>query len=172
MSTYKAVRALQQETSLNQTGVCGIETWAALEKVIDRAPSTTRGMSRSPTRGVEAAQTPAAPAESLSRRLKEIRAWSFALSLLAVLFVAGYIFALTNPTGNTPLWMPLIFAALAFVTGIALFLAARAQPGWNLEGGAAAPGRTATRSAGPASLAATGGFVPDEEEPVRFGTNI
>lgn len=171
MSTYKAVRALQQETSLNQTGVCGLETWAALEKVIDRGPAATRGMSRSPTPAGRHADDAAARPDSLSRRLREIRAWSIALALLSVAFVTGYIFALTNPTGNTPLWMPLIFAALAFVTGLALFLAARVQPGWGIEGSAVAPGRAATRSAGRAA-AATGGFVPDEDEPVRFGTNI
>lgn len=172
MSTYKAVRALQQETSLNQTGVCGIETWAALEKIIDRGPSATRGMSRSPTPADNRAEAPASRPDSLSRRLREIRAWSIALSLLAVAFVVTYIFALTNATGNTPLWMPLIFAALAFVTGLALFLAARVQPGWNLEGGTAGPSRAATRSGGSAAAAAPGGFLPGEEEPTRFGTNI
>lgn len=172
MSTYKAVRALQQETSLNQTGVCGLETWAALEKVIDRGPSATRGMSRSPSAGANRSEAAATPPDSLSRRLREIRAWSIALSLLSVAFVTGYIFALTSATGNTPLWMPLIFAALTFVTGLALFLAARIQPGWNLEGGAAAPGSAATRGATRGAAAAPGGFVPDEEEPVRFGTNI
>ena len=172
MSTYKAVRALQQETSLNQTGVCGIETWAALEKIIDRGPSATRGMSRSPTPADNRAEAPASRPDSLSRRLREIRAWSIALSMLAVAFVVTYIFALTNATGNTPLWMPLIFAALAFVTGLALFLAARVQPGWNLEGGTAGPSRAATRSGGSAAAAAPGGFLPGEEEPTRFGTNI
>ena len=171
MSTYKAVRALQQETSLNQTGVCGMETWAALEKVIDRGPSATRGMTRSPTHSGEAAQVPAARQDSLTRRLREIRAWSIALALLAVGFVATYIYALTNPTGNTPLWMPLIFAALAFVTGLATFLAARVQPGWDVEGGTAGPTRGATRSAGP-SAPASNGFVPGEEEPTRLGTNL
>lgn len=172
MSTYKAVRALQQETSLNQTGVCGLETWAALEKVIDRGPAATRGMSRSPSAGANRSGAAAAPPDSLSRRLREIRAWSIALSMLSVAFVATYIFALTSATGNTPLWMPLIFAALTFVTGLALFLAGRIQPGWNLEGGAATPGRAATRGGAPGSAAAPGGFVPGEEEPVRFGTNI
>lgn len=171
MSTYKAVRALQQETSLNQTGVCGIETWAALEKVIDRGPSATRSMTRSPSRGGDAAQVPATRPDAVLRRFREIRAWSIALALLAVGFVATYIYALTNPTGNTPLWMPLIFAALAFVSGLAMFLAARIQPGWNVEDGAATPTRGMTRSPGQGA-AAPDGFVPGEEEPVRLGTNL
>jgi putative chitinase len=171
-STYKAVRVLQEGSGLNPTGVVGNDTWTALEKALDRGPSATR--SRAPSRGPGGAEASPQPRrDPLASRLKEIRAWSIALALLAVAFVAGYIFALTNPTGNTPLWMPLVFSGMVFVTGLAMWLAARVQPGWNLDTPATPPTRAATRSAGGEAMGeASGSFVPDEEEPVRMGTNI
>jgi predicted chitinase/peptidoglycan hydrolase-like protein with peptidoglycan-binding domain len=176
-STYKAVRLLQEESGLNQTGVVGTDTWSALEKAIDRGVATrsaggaTRSRSPGPGSGGTDHTTPQRR-DPVAARLREIRAWSAALAMLAVAFVALYIYALTHPTGNTPLWMPLVFSGMVFVSGLALWLASRPQPGWPVEGAPPGPGKAVTRSAGPAS--ATGaprGFLPDEEEPVRQGTN-
>jgi predicted chitinase len=169
-STYKAVRALQEDCGLNQTGVCGNDTWAALEKTIDRGGLTrsapTRGTSRSPSHapGTEAETS---QRDAVASRLKEIRAWSIALTILAVAFVAGYIYALTHSTGNTPLWMPLVFSGMVFVTGLALWLAARPQPSWNVPDKPSA----VTRSA-PTRQETPSGFIPGDEEPVRMGTNL
>ena len=166
-STYKAVRALQADQGLNQTGVVGTETWTALEKALERGAGT-RGATRS-RGGSDGAMS--AQGDPVAGRLKEIRAWSIALALLAVAFVAGYVFALINPTGNTPLVMPLVFAGMVFVTGLAMWLAARVQTGGT--GSAGAGTRAGTRSAGArGSGGTTSSFVPDEEEPVRFGTNV
>ncbi len=172
LATYKAVRSLQQEAGLNPTGVVGTDTWTALEKAIDRGGSSGGGTtrSRSPSAGGGSSSTPAMR-DAGDSRLKEIRAWSVALALLAIAFVGTYIYALTHPTGNTPLWMPLIFAGMVFVTGLAMWLAAKPQPNWNVGTGG---GSAATRSRGPAGAATADSefsFIPGEEEPVRLGVN-
>lgn len=170
-STYRAVCALQSKSGLNPTGVVGNETWAALEKSLEQGETTrsmTRGVTRSPTR--EGAPSAAAPSGAITSRLREIRAWSIALSLLAVSFVGAYIYALTHATGNTPLWMPLVFSGMVFVTGLAMWLAARLPATPSAESGSAVT-RSPARSAGGSDEQPSAGFIPDEEEPVRLGTN-
>jgi len=173
LSTYKAVRALQAGAGVPQTGIVGIETWTALDDALGQGSlSGSGGLTRGKTRSPGA--SPSRPVHPLASRLKEIRAWSVALIVLAVAFVALYIYALTSATGNTPLWMPLVFSGLVFVSGLALWLAARPQPGW-LTGAPTSgpPPRATSRSAGSAaSTSAPYGFIPDEPEPVRQGTNI
>ncbi len=175
LSTYKAVRALQEDAGLNQTGVVGTDTWAALEKTLDRGglsrgTATRGGGARTPTRGGDDGAA-GAQRDAVASRLKEIRGWAIAITVLAIAFVGSYIYALTHPTGNTPLWMPLVFSGLVFVSGLALWLAARPQPGWNVPDGKSG-GAATSRSAPSRHERAPGAFIPGEEEPVRMGTNI
>ncbi len=172
-STYKAVCSLQEQCGISPTGVVGNETWAALEKSLEGAGGVTRSAGRGASRSPGTASGPQASRDQLDGSLKEIRTWSIALSLLAVAFVATYIYALTHATGNTPLWMPLVFSGMVFVTGLAMWLAARLDPGGKTGGGSGGAPRGSTRSGGRAlQSTSSSGFVPGEEEPVRLGINI
>ena len=158
-STYKAVRILQAESGLAETGVTDPETWSALEHAVERGLAS-RG------RGSAGNQDKTANPKRnvVARRLGEVRFWAITLSILALAYVVSHIFLLTHPTGNVVLWLPMLFAGVVFVAGMALWLAARPQPHWQV----ATPRgtvRTMVRRA-PSS------FISGEEEPVRQGINM
>ncbi len=165
-ATYAAVRRLQEEAGADLTGVVTPHTWALIEKSLDAAADGPRA----PVRRVGKAANPAR--SPIAVRMKEIRAWSVALTLLAVGFVASYIYALTHATGNTPLWMPLVFAGMVFVTGLAMLLASQMKSDVDAEGKPDSAKGGSAQGAGGVMVDATHGFVPGEEEPVRLGVNI
>jgi hypothetical protein len=161
LATSGAVRRLQEHAGVAQTGSVTPDTWLLLEEALDAkvggkwvAPRGRR-LDNAPVRNL------------IASRMKEIRAWSVALSLLAVVFVATYIYALTHSTGNTPLWMPLVFAGMVFVTGLAMLLAAHTKS----EVGAHDAGK-GKRGGGAAGQGETQGFLPGEAEPIRVRVNI
>ena len=157
--TYEAVRVLQAETGLPETGVVGPETWGVLDKAVERG-LVTRG--KGAVHEADAASQPSR--NPLSRRFAELRFWSVGLAILALLYIVGHMFLLTHPTGNAVLWTPMLFGAAVFVAGLALWLAARPHPHWQV------PSRrpvTRTLSRGRPTT-----FLAGDEEPVRIGTNL
>ena len=158
--TYKAVRILQAESGLPETGIMGPETWSALEHAAERG-LTTRG------RGTSGAEPDAKPKRHVvARRLAEIRFWAIMLSVVALAYVVTHIFLLTHPTGNgnAVLWLPMLFSGAVFVAGMALWLAARPQPHWQVPTPRGTVRTMARR--GPSS------YISGEEEPVRHGINL
>ncbi len=165
-TTFAAVRRLQGEAGVALTGVVTPDTWALIDKALEataegtRAPSQRRGGVGLPAR------------KPISGRLKEIRAWSVALSLLAVGFVASYIYALTHSTGNTPLWMPLVFAGMVFVTGLAMLLAVHMKSDVDGDGQPSPPRGGSVQGGRGGQAGEVHGGVPGEDEPARLGVNI
>ncbi|MGE3712669.1 MAG: peptidoglycan-binding protein, partial [Hyphomicrobiaceae bacterium] len=168
-ATYTAVRSLQQQMGVAPSGIVGAETWGVLEKALERGGMPGRAATRSqPEMSGAAEQSPVR--EAVVRRLREIRAWSIVLPPLAAAFVVAYIFLLINPTGNAAIWLPLLFSGVVFVAGLALWLAARPEPHWQLT----EPSRSRlpqTRSSEPVERS-PGAFVLGEDEPVRYGLNL
>ena len=69
-------------------------------------------------------------------------------------------------------WMPLIFAGMVFVTGLAMWLAAKPQPNWNVDAGGGATTRSRSVPAPMQNPERALSFLPDEDEPVRLGVNM
>ena len=156
--TYRAVRVLQAESGMPETGIAGPETWSALDKAV-HGGLTTRGRGTA----TEEDATGNVRRNPLARRLAEIRFWSIALSIIALLYIVTHIFMRTHPSGVIQ-WLPMLFAAAVFIAGMALWLAARPQPQWHVPH---ARGVTHTKPRrGPAA------FYAGEEEPVRLGINM
>jgi predicted chitinase/peptidoglycan hydrolase-like protein with peptidoglycan-binding domain len=167
-STYTAVRSLQQQLGLAPSGVVGADTWGVLEKALESGGLPGRAATRSMPDSRTGDESPVR--EAVVGRLREMRAWSITLSLLAAAFVAGYIFLLINPTGNAAIWLPLLFSGVVFVAGLALWLAGRVQPEWQLtESSRSRSGQVRSPTAVEHS---TGAFVLGEDEPVRYGVNV
>jgi predicted chitinase/peptidoglycan hydrolase-like protein with peptidoglycan-binding domain len=165
-ATLGAVRRLQQDAGVSQTGVMTRDTWGLLEKALDEAATGTQ------VAGAVRGHSALPAGEAFDGRLREIRAWSGALSLLAVAFVGTYIYALTHAAGNTALWMPLVFAGLVFVSGVAVLLAASIGRGSARRD--AAGGKKGDTGSGKRAVrrGETQGFLPGEAEPIRLRVNI
>ncbi|MGE0627743.1 MAG: peptidoglycan-binding protein [Hyphomicrobiaceae bacterium] len=164
-STYRAVCVLQQNNGAEATGVVGAETWGLMEKALQRGPvaSAVKRGQVARQQGREAKRDP------ILRRLRDVRGWSIALCIAALLFVVGYIVSLNVGRELIALWLPVLFAGVTFVCGLALRLAA-ADPARTLAAEAAARRRGPVDGSAPA--AKIGAFADGEEEPVRMGINI
>jgi hypothetical protein len=166
LATYKALRRLQHGRGAALSGVAGADTWAALDSAMDRAMrgSMPRGGFRSIFKNARGSDR---PTDRAARRLAEVGGWSIALAFFALAFFGLYMFALIEPgrLGSSAYWLPLLFAGVVLVGGVAMWLAARPPAG--RDGGAAGTPlpRGAVRSA-------AGSFVSGEEEPVRQGLNL
>jgi putative chitinase len=165
LATYKALRRLQHGRGLALAGVAGADTWAALDSAMDRAmrASMPRGGLRSVFKRAMGSDR---PVDRAARRLAEVGGWSIALAFFALAFVGLYMFALIEPgrLGSSAYWLPLLFAGVVLVGGVAMWLAAR--PPAVRDGGAV--GMASRGGVRPAA----GSFVSGEEEPVRQGLNL
>lgn len=170
-STYEAVRKLQGQEKLGQTGFVDPATWETLDKLLDSRSAPTRGpVTRSPDAPEEADRPDAGQWARVREYAWLIRNWAWILGVGAAAFIAYYSFQMFGAAPVRPFTIILpIFGA------VAVLLSAFGIGG--LSRTLMRNARSATESAEPTRSGPTRGVAPGasaipEEEPIRMDVNL